>query len=113
MEAAARGAKSAGGQTIGILPGTNPDEANPFIDIAIATGLGYIRNVLVVRASDAVIAIEGKAGTLSEIAFSLIERKPVVSLGSWDADPSVVKAESPDDSVQKVFRLIGHGPDRG
>jgi uncharacterized protein (TIGR00725 family) len=113
MEAASRGARSAGGETIGILPGSDPDAANPFIDIAIATGLGYIRNVLLIRASDAVIAIDGKAGTLSEVAFSLIERKPVVSLGSWNPDPSVVVAESPEDSVEKVFRLIGNGPDRG
>jgi uncharacterized protein (TIGR00725 family) len=112
MEAASRGAKAAGGHTVGILPGSDPGEANPFIDIAIATGMGYIRNVLIIRASDAVIAIDGKAGTLSEVAFSLIEQKPVISLGSWNPDSSVVIAESPEDAVEKAFRLIGHGPGR-
>ena len=107
MEAAARGAKSAGGETIGILPGDTWKDANPFIDIPIATGLGYARNILVVRAADAVIAINGNYGTLSEVAFSLIEKKPIVSLESWEVDPGIHKAKDSKEAVELVFRLIG------
>jgi uncharacterized protein (TIGR00725 family) len=109
MEAAARGAKAAGGETIGILPGFSRGEANPYIDIAIPTGLGYVRNALVVRAADAVIAINGSHGTLSEVAFSLIERKPIVSLDSWEVDPAVHKAKNPKEAVELAFQLIQHG----
>ncbi len=113
MEAAARGAKAAGGETIGILPGSDPGEANPYIDIPIATGLGYVRNVIVIRASDAVIAIDGRSGTLSEVAFSLIERKPIVGLESWDVDASIRKANDPQESVEMAFQFIGDGKSRG
>ena len=112
MMAAARGAKSAGGETIGILPGNDRGDANPFIDISIPTGLGYVRNVLVVRSSDAVIAIGGRSGTLSEIAFSLIEGKPVIGLESLQVDPPIPKAKDPHDSVETIFRLIDHGKSR-
>jgi uncharacterized protein (TIGR00725 family) len=84
MEAAARGAKEAGGLTIGILPGASPSDANPHIDLAIATGLGYTRNSLVVMNADAVIAVDGEYGTLSEIAYGLIFGKKVVGIGTWD-----------------------------
>jgi uncharacterized protein (TIGR00725 family) len=83
MEAACRGAKREGGTTIGILPGLERDDANRYIDVAIATGLGEARNVLVVRAADALIAIGGEFGTLSEIAFALKTNKRVVGLGTW------------------------------
>lgn len=106
MEAAARGAKSAGGETIGILPGDTWKDANPFIDIPIATGLGYARNILVVRTADAVIAINGNYGTLSEVAFSLIEKKPIVSLESWEVDPGILKAKDPQEAVELAFRFI-------
>jgi hypothetical protein len=84
MEAACQGAKEAGGTTVGILPGADRREANPFVDIAVATGLGEARNVLVVRAADAVVAIGGEWGTLSEIAFALKTGKPVTGVGSWE-----------------------------
>jgi uncharacterized protein (TIGR00725 family) len=84
MEAACRGAKQAGGTTVGILPGLDRSAANQWLDIAIATGLGEARNALVVRAADALIAVAGGYGTLSEIALALKAGKPVTGLGSWE-----------------------------
>lgn len=83
MEAVCKGAQSAGGRTIGILPGTNYREANPFVDIPIVTGLGEARNSIVVRSGRVVIAIGGEYGTLSEIAFALKFGVPVIGLGTW------------------------------
>jgi uncharacterized protein (TIGR00725 family) len=84
MAAACRGAKSAGGTTLGLLPGLDRDDANEWVDIAVPTGLGEARNVLVVRAADALIAIGGEFGTLSEIGFALKTGKLVVGLGTWE-----------------------------
>jgi hypothetical protein len=83
MEAACRGAQRRGGVTIGILPGTRADDANPYVTYPIPTGLGHARNILVVRSAQAVIAVGGKFGTLSEIAFAKIEGIPVVGLATW------------------------------
>lgn len=83
MEAASRGASEAGGRTLGILPGSDRSEANPWLSIAVPTGLGEMRNVLVVRAADAVIAVGGAWGTLSEIALALAAGKPVAGLRTW------------------------------
>jgi len=103
MEAACRGASGAGGTTIGILPGTDRSAANPFVEVAIPTGLGEARNALVVRAADALIAIGGAYGTLSEIAFALKAGKRVVGLGTWDID-GVEAADSPEAAVETVLR---------
>lgn len=84
MEAASRGAKAAGGLTIGILPSEDRTGANPWIDVALPTGMGEGRNVLLVRAADAVVAVAGEFGTLSEIALALRLGKPVVGLGTWE-----------------------------
>jgi uncharacterized protein (TIGR00725 family) len=84
MEAACRGAKDGGGTTVGILPGHDRRAANRYVDVAIATGLGEARNALVVRAADALIAVGGGFGTLSEIALALKSGKPVVGIGTWD-----------------------------
>ena len=83
MEAACRGAKDAGGLTVGILPGSNRSEANPFVDVVLPTGLGEARNALVVGAAEVVIAIGGGYGTLSEIALALKTGKRVIGLGTW------------------------------
>ncbi len=83
MEAAARGAHEAGGTTIGILPGTDACEANRFIQIPIVTGMGEARNVIIIRSAQAVIAIGGEFGTLSEIAFALKLGVPVIGLNTW------------------------------
>jgi uncharacterized protein (TIGR00725 family) len=99
MEAAARGAREGGGLAIGILPGAGPADANPSIDIPIATGLGYTRNSLVVMNADAVIAIDGEYGTLSEIAYGLIYGKKVIGLGTWDVK-GVLPARDPEEAVR-------------
>jgi uncharacterized protein (TIGR00725 family) len=84
MEAACRGARAAGGTTVGILPGPERGAANEFVDVAIATGLGEARNALVVRAVDAVVAVGGSWGTLSEIALAVRTGVPVVGVGTWE-----------------------------
>ncbi|HEX2695615.1 MAG TPA: TIGR00725 family protein [Acidobacteriota bacterium] len=99
MEAAALGAKKAGGLTIGILPGRSPAEANPSIDVPVATGMGYTRNALVALNADALIAIDGEYGTLSEIAYGVIYGKTVVGLGTWDIR-GVIQARTPEEAVK-------------
>jgi uncharacterized protein (TIGR00725 family) len=86
MAAACRGAKAKGGTTVGILPGVDRTEANPWVDVAVLTGMGEARNALVVRTADAVVAVGGAYGTLSEIALALKMGRPVVGLGTWDVD---------------------------
>ena len=101
MEAVSRGVKEGGGLTIGILPSERKNDANPFIDIAIATGLGNTRNTLVVGCADVVVALPGKYGTLSEVAFALNAGKPVIGLGSWDI-PGITQVKTPEEAVEKV-----------
>ena len=84
MEAACRGAKEGGGTTVGILPGMDRRDANPYVDVAIPTGMGEARNALVVRASESMVAVGGEFGTLSEIALALKAGRPVIGLGSWE-----------------------------
>lgn len=98
MEEAARGAKEAGGMTIGILPGSHTAEANPYIDIPIATGLGYSRNSLVAMNADVLIAVDGEYGTLSEIAYGRIYGKEVIGLGTWEVR-GVKKASTAEEAV--------------
>jgi uncharacterized protein (TIGR00725 family) len=98
MEAACRGAKRAGGTTIGLLPGLDRGSANPFVDVALPTGLGEARNALVVRAADVLVAIGGGHGTLSEIALALKAGKRVIGLDSWEIE-GVEAAESPEAAV--------------
>ncbi len=106
MEAASKGAKSAGGLTLGILPHDNKKEANAYIDIPVATGLGIGRNVIISRTADAAIAIGGEYGTLSEIAFALQMGKPVVGISSWEVE-GVVPAKDAEEAVEKVFEDLG------
>jgi uncharacterized protein (TIGR00725 family) len=103
MEASARGAKQGNGLTIGILPGNSPGDANPFIDIAVATGLGYARNSLVAMNSDVIIAIDGQYGTLTEIAYGCIYGKKIVGLGTWEID-GVIQAESAEQAVEIALK---------
>jgi uncharacterized protein (TIGR00725 family) len=102
MEAACRGAKEAGATTLGILPGLDRAEANPYVDVAVPTGMGEARNALVVRAADALIAVGGGYGTLSEVALALKTGKPVVGLGSFDLD-GMVQSASPAEAVEAAF----------
>lgn len=111
MEAAAEGAKSESGLTIGILPGSDVSGANEYIDVALPTGLGAYRNMLVVRGADAVIAIKGSYGTLTEIAFALRLGVPVVGLHTWalsrggQVDPGIRVVETPEDAVALAVKL--------
>ncbi|HYL79794.1 MAG TPA: TIGR00725 family protein [Candidatus Acidoferrum sp.] len=84
MEAACRGAHGRGGTSIGILPGTSREDANRYVTYPLPTGLGHVRNILVVRTAQAVIAIGGRYGTLSEIAFAKISGTPVIGLRTWE-----------------------------
>jgi hypothetical protein len=106
MEAVCKGAKANNGTTIGILPGDNPDDANPHVDIAIATGMGISRNLIIIRSAIAVVAINGGFGTLSELAFALQLQKQVVGLGTWDVSDHIVTASDPDDAMQKLTKLL-------
>lgn len=101
MEAACRGAKSVGGLTVGIIPGSDRAEANPHVDVAIATGLGEVRNLAVVRTADVLIAIGGSYGTLSEIGFALKAGKKVVGLKTWEVT-GTIRAETPEQALALV-----------
>lgn len=114
MEAAARGASEAGGTTVGILPGQDADDANPHILIPIATGLGHARNAVNVRAADAVVAVAGGYGTLSEVALALAMGLPVVTLAPCDAVPDAITARTPEEAVAVAFaRARGGAPRAG
>jgi hypothetical protein len=106
MEAAAKGAKSIGGATIGILPGFSAEDANPFIDVPIVTGLSHARNVIIVRSSDILIAVAGEYGTLSEIAIALKLKKPVIGICSWNNIKDIIIAGSPEEAINKVDELF-------
>ena len=111
MEAACRGAAIESGITVGILPGSDPASANPYVHIPIATGIGEARNVAVVKSAQAVIAIDGDYGTLTEIAFALKSGIPVIGLNTWSMsrkgqeDKSIIPAEDAVDAVEKAISL--------
>jgi uncharacterized protein (TIGR00725 family) len=113
-EAACQGAKKAGGITVGLLPTSNKGDANPYCDLVIPTGLGHARNILVVHASDALIAVDGETGTLSEIAIALPEvalwpkiGKPIVGIKSWKLDGRVPQTERGDEAVAMLMEMLG------
>ena len=111
MEAVCRGAKSRGGLTVGILPGESPDMANPWVDIPVVTGIGEARNMAVVKSAQAVIAIGGGYGTLSEIAYALKSNIAVVGLNTWSlslngqALDAVIRISNPTEAVDKAVAL--------
>ena len=106
MEAAARGAKGAGGTTVGILPEADRSSANPYVDIPIATGFGDGRNVIIVRTADLLIAVGGSFGTLSEIAYARKMEKPVIGVASWEI-PGMMKATTPAEAVKMAMEILG------
>jgi len=112
MEAACKGAREEGGITIGILPGDSPRTANPYVKIPITTGMGHARNVAVVRSAQAVIAIDGSYGTLSEIGHALQSGIPVIGLNTWtlsrngQVDNSIIPARTATEAVEKAIDLI-------
>jgi uncharacterized protein (TIGR00725 family) len=105
MEGAARGAREAGGTTIGILPTDNKEDANEFIDYVIPTGFGEARNIMVVRAADAVVAFPGKYGTLSEMAFALLAGKPVISVSAWKLGDEIKQVADPLEAAKLAMEL--------
>jgi uncharacterized protein (TIGR00725 family) len=106
MEAVCRGARSADGVTIGLLPGGDRSTANPFVTVAIPTGMGELRNGLLIRASDAVIAIGGEWGTLSEVALAVKTGVPVVGLDTWDLGRGEIEtAADPAAAVERALVL--------
>ena len=115
MEAVCRGAKAEGGTTIGILPGRAAAEANSYVDIPIVTSMGYSRNVIVVHTGEAVIAVGGAFGTLSEIGHALSDGIPVVGLKTWplttngdgiDMEGVIIQADNPADAVDKALAAV-------
>ena len=112
MKAACKGASSEGGVTIGILPGDNYQTANPYVQIPIVTGMGYARNMAVVKSARAVIAIGGSYGTLSEIGHALQSGIPIIGLNTWSLsrngqpDNSIITAQNPAEAVDKALSLV-------
>ena len=113
MEAACKGAKEAGGTTIGILPGPFRGDANPYVDYSIATDMGQARNAVIVRTADVVMAVGGEYGTLSEIAMALKMGKKVIALSSWEIanrgtpDEKIIRVDSPGEAVEAVLGTGG------
>ena len=111
MEAACRGAAIESGLTVGVLPGDDPTTANPYVQLPIASGVGFARNIAVVKSAGAVIAVDGDYGTLTEIAFALKSSIPVIGLNTWSLsrkgqeDRSIVQAEDAVDAVEKAISL--------
>jgi uncharacterized protein (TIGR00725 family) len=114
MEAASRGASGAGGEVVGIVPSADPADANPYCTHVVATGIGHARNLAVVASGDAVVAIGGEWGTLSEIAFARRLGRPVVALRTWtvrgigamEDAPGIVPASTPAEAVDAVQRAL-------
>ena len=116
MAAACRGARAAGGLTVGILPGDDPGAANPYVDVVIATGLGEARNAIVARTARAIVAIGGRYGTLSEMAFSLKGGVPVVGVGTWRLTvpgsgrlAPIVYVDEPVEAARRALDLAREG----
>jgi uncharacterized protein (TIGR00725 family) len=113
MTAACQGAKAAGGRTIGVLPSNDRKSANPWVDAAIATGMGEARNAIIVNSAAALIAIAGGYGTLSEIAFALRAKKPIIGLQSWalslpgETQPLIPTATTAEEAVNWVVKQLG------
>lgn len=116
MEAACKGAREAGGHTIGVLPGPSASDANQYVEFPIVTNMGFARNAIIALTADALIAVDGSYGTLSEIAFALAYGKPVVGLDTWRITPGsgvederIVRAEGPVQAVEQAIAAAGGG----
>lgn len=109
MEGVCKGAKEVGGLTVGILPGATSNAANPYVDIPIASGVGYARNAMIVQSADILIAIDGEYGTLSEIGFALSMKKKIIGLKTWDI-PGIIKVETIDEMMEKLNSFIKNNP---
>ncbi|MFO8183208.1 MAG: TIGR00725 family protein [Candidatus Aegiribacteria sp.] len=107
MEAVCRGAAEAGGRTIGILPGEDPMGANRYVETVIATGMGTSRNRIIALSGMAMVAVGGRYGTLSEIAFALQAGRPVCAMGGWSGIPGVAEVESPEEAIRFINDRTG------
>lgn len=105
MESVSQGVSEAGGTVIGILPDSSCDSSNKYISISVATGVGQGRNIIIANSVEGAIAIDGAYGTLSEIAHTLSQGKPVVGLGTWDIR-GVIQVSTPEEAVETVLSLI-------
>ncbi|MBF0522195.1 MAG: TIGR00725 family protein [Candidatus Omnitrophica bacterium] len=105
MKAAAKGAKEAGGLTIGLLPGKDKADANPYIDIALPTTIGYARNAMVACSADIIVALPGSHGTLSEICYGLVYKKPIIDLGNWNKE-GMIKVKDVKEAEEQIKKLI-------
>lgn len=105
MEGASRGAREGGGTVIGIVPSDSAADANEFVDIVIPTGMGEARNILVIRTADAVVAFPGKYGTLTEMAFTRLFDKPLVSVQAWKLGEEVIQVENPVEAAKLAMEL--------
>lgn len=105
MQAVAKGAQEAGGLTIGLLPGKDKSDANPFIDIALPTTIGFARNAMVAASADIIIALPGSHGTSSEISYGLVYKRPIIDLGGWNRE-GMIKLDSIDQLEDKLQELI-------
>lgn len=112
MEAACRGARAEGGITVGILPGDDPESANQYVRIPVVTGIGYARNSIIVKSAQALIAVGGGYGTLTEIGYALDLKKPIIGLKTWSLsrnnhkDKSIVRARTATEAVRKALALV-------
>jgi hypothetical protein len=112
MEGASKGAKGVGGLVIGVIPSLRPQDANPYVDIAIVTGMGDARNVIIISSASAIIAIGGATGTLNEIALALKRGLPLVGLNTWNlpkerlGEASILTASTPQEAIEMIFQRI-------
>jgi uncharacterized protein (TIGR00725 family) len=105
MEAVSRGAKKAGGITIGILPGKEKEDANPYIDIPLPTSIGYARNAIVACSADIIIALPGSHGTSSEISYGMVYKRPIIDLGNWNIE-GMIKVKDLTGAEQWIRKYI-------
>lgn len=105
MEAVSRGVKEAGGTTIGILPGKDKADANPYIDIALPSSIGYARNAMVACSADIIVALPGSDGTSSEISYGIVYKRPIIDLGGWGRQ-GMIKVKDVQDAQVKIKELI-------
>ena len=105
MEFSAKGAKEAGGTTIGLLPGNDKDSANPYIDIALPTTIGFARNAMVAASADIIVALPGSNGTSCEISYGLVYNRPIINLGGWGHE-GLIQVKDIDEAEEKIKELI-------
>ena len=106
MEAVCKGAQNAGAKTIGILPGDDILMANAYVDIPVATGMGIGRNIIIIRTAQAVLAIDGSFGTLSEIAYALQMQKPVIGIDTWEVSDKIIQVANIDQAINELAKQV-------